>query len=155
MRMNVFSFSKTNFYLDLKFSFGKTTFLGKIHTLFLFSYQYLTSYHIYISVCSSKSLTEPNFQGNGEQFFFFKVEGIGQHQRLLEEGCEKCYMKCAISQKVVNHSFETDSAPYITKKYCVQNVFRSWVEGRSRLQGIKNLFFQAVSFGYAIVFFRL
>lgn len=118
MRMNAFSFSKTNFYLDFKISFGKTTFLCKIHTLLIFSYQYLTSYYIYISVCSSKPFTEPNFQRNEEQFFFFKDEGIGQHYRLSEEGCEKCYMKCAIFQKVVNHGFETDSAPYITTKKC-------------------------------------
>ena len=73
MRMNNFRFSKTNFCLDFKFSFGKTNFLCKIHTLLVFSYQYLISYDMYVSVYSSKSLTEPNFQGMKNDSFSLRL----------------------------------------------------------------------------------
>lgn len=46
---------------------------------------------------------------------------MGQLYRLSEANCERGYMKCAISEKAVNHGFETDSTLYIFKN----TVFRT------------------------------
>ena len=135
MRVNNFRFSTTNFYLNFKFCFGQPILLCKIHTLLVFSYQYLTSYHIYFSIFIQTSY-QAKLLGKWRTIFLLLGWGYRPALETFRRKLSKILHEMCHFSESSESGFWNWQYSIHNKKCCVYNSFRSWVEGRSRLQGI-------------------